>query len=69
MTFLLLPQMLPFTAALLLLLVLAGLQLIGLEAEFDGGDAGLGAALDWLKSRLGDRWPSFLAFATRAGCS
>jgi hypothetical protein len=45
------PALLPFTAALGLLLVMAALQLIGLDGELPGGgDHGLGAALDWLNA-------------------
>jgi membrane protein implicated in regulation of membrane protease activity len=49
MALLLQPALLPFTAALGLLLLVAALQLIGLDGDAPGGgDDGLGAALDWL---------------------
>lgn len=45
------PALLPFTAALGLLLLFAVLQMIGLGADFPGvDDAGLGASLDWLNA-------------------
>lgn len=45
------PAFLPFTAALGLLLALTLLQLVGLDADLpDGGEHGLGAALDWLSA-------------------
>ncbi|MFZ4382925.1 MAG: hypothetical protein ACOYO0_13285, partial [Sandarakinorhabdus sp.] len=49
MALLLQPALLPFTAALGLLLLVAALQLIGLDGDAPGGgDDGLGVALDWL---------------------
>jgi hypothetical protein len=45
------PALLPFTAALGLLLVLVLLQLIGLDGDLPGGgEDGIGAALDWLNA-------------------
>lgn len=45
------PALLPFTAALGLLLLLLLLQLIGLDGDLPGGgEDGIGAALDWLNA-------------------
>ena len=51
MLLLLQPALLPFTAAMGLLLMVVLLQLIGLDADLPGGgDTGVGAALDWLSA-------------------